>query len=105
MSRRSENVKVHVAQLSKTLQEIKPGNRAGHKRGIVQICLLAYCSEGSADIVAKSTLNEINDRLFKVSKEINRIHSELNIIEVILSKIATELEVMKFDIEIMQHLI
>ena len=102
--RRSRNVKELVSQVTAALEEIKPSNEIRHRRGIVQLCLLAYCSEGSADIVAKNTLNEINDRFFKVTKEINKIHSELYTIEVTLNKIGRELDVIKFDIEIMQHL-
>ena len=73
--RRSKNVKELVCQVTKTLEEIKPSNDALQRRRIVQLCLLVYCFEGSADIVDKNTLNEINYRIFKESKEINKFIS------------------------------
>ena len=91
-----------INQAITTLYDIQPINTNEKERipkalSDIGICILAICNYGNADVIIKETIDDINDRFFKISKEINSACDDISHIKSSLDQISKYYELHAFD--------
>ena len=80
--------------------EIKGEERTPRALSDIGVCVLAICNYGNADVIIEETIDDINDKFFKISKEINTAYDDIAQIKASLDHISNYYELHDFENEV-----
>ena len=94
-----------IKQAISTLDDIQPTKTKEEERtpralSDIGVCILAICNYGNADVIIKETIDDINDKFFKISKEINTVYEDITQIKASLDHISNYYELHDFENEV-----